>query len=308
MINEVRETVLAIANKENFGYIAPTDFNRYAVSAQLDIFTQLMYDYNHQVNKQNKRTAILAASVASNDDFADLAKRKLQVIEKFSTSKPLFDGSYILTMPSDSYFLNNLLHYGAPTFTGTATTASLSFNLEDTSATFTSAVEGAPILNTGTRQFGYVTRFVDANNIEVSISGMFALGNAYEIYPTSSTEIEHQEKNKVNKLLSSNLTAPSTTFPVFTISDFGVTVYPNTLAATGIIVANYIRYPKDPKWTYVGNNFNQSAADYQDFELPDSEMPLLIYKILEYAGIQIRESELAQYALGQTTLETQEDR
>jgi len=308
MINEVRETVLAIANKENFGYIAPTDFNRYAVSAQLDIFTQLMYDYNHQVNKQNKRTTILGASVASNDDFADLAQRKLQVIEKFSTSKPLFDGSYILTMPSDSYFLNNLLHYGTPTFTGTATSASLSFNLEDTSATFTSAVEGAPILNTTTREFGYVTRFVDANNIEVSISAMFALGNAYEIYPTSSTEIEHQDKNKVNKLLSSNLTAPSTMFPVFTISDFGVTVYPNTLASTGIIVANYIRYPKDPKWTYVGNNFNQSAADYQDFELPDSEMPLLVYKILEYAGIEIREPSVTQYALGQTTLETQEDR
>ena len=79
MINEVRETVLAIANKENFGYITPTDFNRYAVKAQLDIFTQLMYDYNHQVNKQNKRTTILGASVASNDDFADLAKRKLNL-------------------------------------------------------------------------------------------------------------------------------------------------------------------------------------------------------------------------------------
>ena len=316
MINEVRETVLAIANKENFGYIAPTDFNRYAVSAQLDIFTQLMYDYNHQVNKQNKRTTILGASVASNDDFADLAQRKLQVIEKFSTSTPLYvgsssvSGSHILSMPSDSYFLNSLNHHSTATNTGTATSASasLSFRLTDTAASFTSSVEGAPIVNTTTRAFGYVTEVIDSNNINVSVDEMFALGNSYSIYPTSSTEIEHQDKNKIHKLLASNLTAPSTTFPVFTVSDYGVTVYPKTLPNAGIVIANYIRYPKDPKWTYSGNNFNQSAADYQDFELPDSEMPLLVYKILEYAGIEIREPSVTQYALGQTTLETQEDR
>jgi hypothetical protein len=316
MINEVRETVLAIANKENFGYITPTDFNRYAVKAQLDIFTQLMYDYNHQVNKQNKRTTILGASVASNDDFADLAKRKLKLIEEFSTSTPLYvasssiSGSHILSQPSDSYFLNTLMHYGAATLTGTASGASTSFNLQDTSGstTFTSAMEGAPIVNTTTRAFGYITNVIDGNNVNVSTDLMFASGNGYQVFPTSSTEIEHQEKSKIHKLLVSNLTAPSTIFPVYTVSDYGVTVYPNTLANTGIIIANYIRYPKDPKWTYIGNNFNQSAADYQDFELPESELPVLVHKILEYAGIEIREPAVTQYALGQTTLETKEDR
>ena len=37
-INDVRNTVLAIANKNNYGYISPQDFNLYAKQAQLDMF------------------------------------------------------------------------------------------------------------------------------------------------------------------------------------------------------------------------------------------------------------------------------
>ena len=43
MINEVRNTVLSIANKNNFGYITPNDFNLYARQAQLDIFEDYFY-------------------------------------------------------------------------------------------------------------------------------------------------------------------------------------------------------------------------------------------------------------------------
>ena len=42
MINSVRNTVLAIINKNNYGYISPGDFNLFAKQAQLDIFDELM--------------------------------------------------------------------------------------------------------------------------------------------------------------------------------------------------------------------------------------------------------------------------
>ena len=42
-INEVRNTVLAIANKNNYGYISPQDFNLYAKQAQLDMFEDYFY-------------------------------------------------------------------------------------------------------------------------------------------------------------------------------------------------------------------------------------------------------------------------
>eukprot|EP01052_Picozoa_sp_SAG31_P068817 SAG31_NODE_27627_length_423_cov_0.527778_1_plen_55_part_10 len=55
MINSVRNTVLAILNKNNYGYISPQDFNLFAKQAQLDIFEDYFYQYNYQLNKEKKR-------------------------------------------------------------------------------------------------------------------------------------------------------------------------------------------------------------------------------------------------------------
>ena len=55
MINSVRETVLSLLNKNNYGYITPNDFNLYAKQAQLDIFEDYFYQYNYQINKENVR-------------------------------------------------------------------------------------------------------------------------------------------------------------------------------------------------------------------------------------------------------------
>ena len=38
MINSVRNTVIAVLNKNNYGYISPSDFNLYAQQAQLELF------------------------------------------------------------------------------------------------------------------------------------------------------------------------------------------------------------------------------------------------------------------------------
>ena len=43
-VNEVYQTVLAIANKENRGYITPQEFNLFANQAQVDIFNEYLYD------------------------------------------------------------------------------------------------------------------------------------------------------------------------------------------------------------------------------------------------------------------------
>jgi len=77
-----------------------------------------------------------------------------------------------------------------------------------------------------------------------------------------------------------------------------IAVYPDTI--TNNINIYYVRYPQDPKWTYTVVNgsplFNQSANDYQDFELAISDFPKLVLKICEYAGVNIRESEVVQAA------------
>ena len=75
MINTVRNTVMAIINKDNNGYITPDEFNLFAKQAQLEIFEQYFYDYTNWVNKRNARLA--------NDGYSDIQK---QISENLDTS------------------------------------------------------------------------------------------------------------------------------------------------------------------------------------------------------------------------------
>ena len=45
-IDTVYQRVLALANKEQRGYITPQEFNLFADQAQMDIFEQYFYDIN----------------------------------------------------------------------------------------------------------------------------------------------------------------------------------------------------------------------------------------------------------------------
>ena len=77
-------------------------------------------------------------------------------------------------------------------------------------------------------------------------------------------------------------------------------------------MAQYIRYPNAPKWTYVSitsgePSFDQSQSDYQDFELPLDDEGNLVKKILQYAGMSIREASVVQFAGGLENVENQQE-
>lgn len=55
MINEVRNTVMFILNKDNNGYITPEAFNNYAREAQIDELEEMFHDYNRALAKMNDR-------------------------------------------------------------------------------------------------------------------------------------------------------------------------------------------------------------------------------------------------------------
>ena len=110
MINSVRNTVLSILNKNNYGYISPSDFNLFAKQAQLDIFTSFMSDYNKQINKENSRI--------SGTEYADLRKAIEADIDGFSVTNPLqLDSSNKYFLPSltttgdEAFFINKVLSY-----------------------------------------------------------------------------------------------------------------------------------------------------------------------------------------------------
>jgi hypothetical protein len=229
MINSVRNAVLSIVNKNNFGYITPDDFNLYAKQAQLDIFENYFYQYNSWIVKQNARQ--------SGSGYSDVVKHLEEVIDSFSTTATLvYDiPSGTFDLPSDYYYLNSIRYNGVK-------------------------------------------------------------------------EIDRVTQDKLLYLLSSNLTSPSTMFPVYAMESASLTVYPDTIDS--LVKAQYVRMPKDPKWTYttiVGGSplFDQSASDYQDFEIPAFDEVSLISKILQYAGISIREADVYSFGTSQETANKQ---
>jgi hypothetical protein len=144
-------------------------------------------------------------------------------------------------------------------------------------------------------------------------SGVFALPADYytivRIIHTNGVgkmvEAEKVSLARAQQLLMSNLTQPIELFPAYIQSEDKVTIYPDTIS-TGVS-CYYVRYPKDPKWTYnlVSGEplFNQGAIDYQDFELPLTDEPTLVAKILQFAGMSIREIEALNFGTQQEQTE-----
>ena len=79
-VDTVYQRVLAIANKEQRGYITPLEFNLYANQAQMDIFEQYFYDLNQFTR------------VPGNDtEYSDMVAILEEKINLFETSSPGFD-------------------------------------------------------------------------------------------------------------------------------------------------------------------------------------------------------------------------
>ena len=272
-INEVRNTVLAIANKNNYGYISPQDFNLYAKQAQMDMFEDYFYQYNNWINRENNRS--------SGTGYANIVKGLVEVIDSFSTQVFLGQANAnTFNLPLDYYLINKLFYYSTPLFTGTSSGISVGQLVDGAAVGWTTIPISAPtpaigslVVNTTTLAQAYVTGVVNATTISLSADIFLAVADTYVIYSnTKIREVERVSQNKIFLLTNSMLTAPTKTYPAYVLDGNVVTVYPTTILTAGDIQAQYIRYPKSPNWTYinVANGdpaFNQSNADFQDFEL-----------------------------------------
>ena len=318
MINSVRNTVMAVANKNNYGYISPQDFNLYCLQAQMDIYEDYFYQYNNWINRENART--------SGTGYADIIKSLEEVIDTFSATaflaQPTANLNNQYNLPADYYLINKIFYY--PTLKVNGTTTGVNANqLIDSTQTFTSSVAvGDIIINTTDNTSAYIISIVDNTTLNIS-ADIMANAEDYNIYNQYNiTEVERVNQNKIFYLTSSNLTYPTTQYPAYVLGGANsntspgvvgntITVYPNTITQGGALQTQYIRYPLAPNWTYLstsGNDpiFNPGAADYQNFELPASDEPNLVAKILQYIGIEIREETVYKFGAQEEINDTQE--
>jgi len=303
MINEVRNTVLAIINKNNYGYISPSDFNLFASQAQMELFEEMFSSYNKIITMENNRV--------SGVDYADLKRTYEEAMEIFNVTNPLsnFAGSVFFlpsfTTTGDNYYmLTRVVCYPTILDSGSNTSV-VSFQLVDSGATFTSAgiVPGDVVVNTSTNAWAQVV-LVSSNTVITLDKNIFTATpqNFTILKSKDAVEAEKVSQSKSNLLNTSLLTAPSSIFPTYTQQSEVMTINPVSYKTPGQVIANYFRYPKVPKWTYVSIGggepvFDQSQPDYQDFELSEDYEYKLATKILEYAGVSIREAEVTQFGM-----------
>lgn len=331
MINEARQAVLAFLNKNNYGYITPVDFNLFAYQAQLDVFEDYFYQYNYQINKENARQ--------SGTDYANLKEGLEEVLDMFTETVPLlpvtgwanpqvqpFTNRWRL--PGNYYLILGLYHYCTELASG-ATEDGDEYTLNDATADFIAA---------GVEVGDYVYKIDQLNNISLfnitSVNSATQLGVNWDefngvfhyriVKASSSAELDKVTPSKLTQMLRSNLTAPTCSYPIYTIGqETGravqntdgvgpnfqnndgsyVSCYPQSIFQTSAgPMCRYVRYPLAPNWTFTTINngepvFDGNAADFQNFELPESDYQDLVIRILQYAGVSIRELEV--YKFGQ---------
>jgi len=358
-INAVRNTVLAIANKNNYGYISPQDFNLYAKQAQMDMFEDYFYQYNNWINRENNRT--------SGTGYADIIKGLEEVIDTFSEQVFLsllnpfnvpnvpsgLSGSNVYQLPDDYYLINKLYRY--PTLRVSSATTNTVPNstilVDNTQNFFNNGVQpGDIVVNTsatGTAPYpamgtpgdpapglqGWVvgigqsaspagSSLLLSTQLFVDPAGLG--GEGYQIYDSKNiVEVERVSQRKIFNLTSSNLTCPTEQYPCYVLDGNLISVYPTIWDANNDpydagyqmgrcdVKAQYIRYPRDPNWTFAvlqGGEplFDQSQPDFQQFELPSSDEPALIAKICQYVGIEIREADVLNFGTNEEALDMKE--
>ena len=127
----------------------------------------------------------------------------------------------------------------------------------------------------------------------------------------NGVEAEHVNKNEYLYITSSPLSKPTNDFPIYTRDTNGVKIYGNSAVASEgstaddnehnpLVSFNYIKKPAKAIWNYTEVNgealYNANGA--VDFELHEAEETDLVIKILQLAGVLIKDPSV--YQIGST--------
>jgi len=224
-VDTVYQKVLAIANKEQRGYITPQEYNLLANQAQLIIFEQYCYDL--------AKLYELHGNSGEYSDMLDILHEKIAPFEQWKVAMSAVSGNE-LTLP-------------------TSTT-------------------------------------------------VHKLGTVFYTEGSYDVEVERVDKNDLHYMERTALAAPTDDRPVYVRkTDSVIKLFPSspTVAYTvSNVTCNYIAKPTQAVWGYtvVNSQALYDATTSTNFELQASEETVLVYKILELAGITLQDVGLIQVA------------
>jgi hypothetical protein len=218
-VNTVYQTVLLILNKEQRGYLTPLEFNKTGTQAQLEIFENYFDSLNQQIRIPQTDT-----------DYAD---RVVNLDEKISIFKT--DG---LCAYANNQFSLPAQYSGATTVSETIagvnatsvytlTTITAAQIAAGVSSVFIGAqVESAvEIPSTAYTLSGTTLTLATASSgppdeaqiqVQVTPKEFYRLGSLiYTAGAYAVQELERVDKGQLYHLLSSNLTKPTTVYPIY---------------------------------------------------------------------------------------------
>ena len=295
-VNTVYQTVLLILNKEQRGYMTPLEFNKIGAQSQLEIFETYFDSLNQQL-RVPQPTADYSDRVINLDEKLSIFKTE----DTCTYSSGVFEipAQFSGTSSATQQFtaVNPGLSY---TLTGDALALSQSYNISNVFvnnvqlASTDYSISGANLIlkNQPTAGQIIVINFYPKNFYRLG-QVLYTFGQ----YPTE--EAQRVDKGELYHLLSSNLTKPTTVNPIYTYENNLLKVYPSSIAS-GVSV-NYIRKPIPPVWGFTqgGGQYSFQEKASFNFELHPSEQIELIYRILLYAGVVIKNQEIIQVAASQ---------
>tara|TARA_R110000803_G_scaffold66252_3_gene127598 strand:- start:2732 stop:3454 length:723 start_codon:yes stop_codon:yes gene_type:complete len=146
-------------------------------------------------------------------------------------------------------------------------------------------------------------------------ANLYRLGTIVHSYtPQAQATAVQVEAERINfneylYINASPLTKPKDERPIYVANNAGIKVYGDIPLISGVL-CNYIKQPAKVEWKYqmvFGEALYDSTYSV-DFELHPSEETELVIKVLEMAGLVVKDIQLYQIAAGEELKNTQEEK
>jgi hypothetical protein len=316
-INSVYQKVLDIANKEQRGYITPTEFNSFADQAQMEIFDSYFYS--------SEAYGRATPNDTEHSDRHDIIQEKVEYFEKEIYGAEIAfqpDGfrRYQMYTPTDFYKVQTVLVAESETnefspeeflqgedtgINGEVGPKAFAVNeAEYVSKKELINIMGNKLTRPTMRRPVYT--FEGRKNDFIRVFGKDNYPNNYNTQQRYFLDPSVFTSGDGSEFDTPPGHGKSPRFRGFDHN--GVLDHANV--APELLIISYIRKPATPRWGYVENNLgNTSYPIYNqgtsiNFELHPSESSTLVNKILELSGVKLKQADISQ--VGRTKAQEKE--
>ena len=318
-INQVYKSVLVVLQQQKRGVLTPVEFNKVATQAQQEIFIEY-FDELNQLLRQPQTSLAYADRYALLDEKIQIFKRTESLSTQYGDLITSLGTNLDSTAPTLALAEYDNISTGVTVTTagGTGLKVKMAVTLGSGITTLFISDPGTGYSASDTITFASATFGGGVNAVCTLTSSNIKSGP--QVKPTVSVqelgdvvyfnsanpegrEVQRIQKHEIYTTNQSPLTKPTIKYPVYTYEDNVIELFPNPLPISpNDIELNFLKYPSDVKWGFTIDtelgNYIYNPQSSVNFELHQSDEPLLVDKILGYAGVMTQDQLALQLAAG----------